>query len=254
MSRNGFYNLSAGAKSLSAAQQLKHKKLIGCIERFADIWSVNADLKIARSSIAIMLSKYIQMNKETEPQSEDDATIGGALFCRAVIFYARATDTASKARRPSGIRDLLPDGAKKTHINIMKLRNDALAHYGGKGDGWAASSAVMHLKENHQFMLMAPNTVANYFGDLVHEFSDLIDNAISACSEKTEERTRDLVLILSGDEIKDVVSQLMSETFDPSSFFSHKEAADEFYRLAASVTPTEAIVKYGMRASHLRGT
>jgi hypothetical protein len=222
-------DLKAVAKKLK--NKIFYKKFAGCVERYSSICSCKLDLDVAFKSIGIVIDHYIAMEVDEAPQDDMEGLVGGALFLQAVIFYARATDTASNSRRPSGISGKLTSQSRELHTRVMALRNDALAHFGSGGDGWVKEGVALRMREDN-VSLFAPWTRYNYRGDMAMELRSLVVEAQVFAAEILTERSRELL-----DEIKRLfqndihfVEIIDTYPFDARSIFSSNSGVEMFER------------------------
>lgn len=222
------YDLSVLTRKLK--HKGKYKKVCGLIDRMRSIGSCLADIRVARSAIQLLINEFVDVPEEETRQRDSDALLGGGLFTQAVIFYARATDTSSNSRRPSGISGKLPEDLVLMHKEVMALRNDAMAHFGDAGDGWSSDATVMIIEPEH-FSLRTPSFRTNYRGDFSKRFLVLLDSAAELAGEIERERTSELnkeLLSLAGDA--EFIATLETCHFVPGTFFRTDDGADRFER------------------------
>ena len=235
-------DLSAVAKRVR--NKAAYKRFASAVDRYASILSCELDLETARSSIVKLRDTYVSMTVEREEQSPDDALLGGALFVQGIIFYARATDTGSNSRRPSGIAGKLTGAELDLHKKIMELRNDGLAHFGSGGDGWVNEAVLARFEDDH-FKVQHAFTRFNYRGDLVREFASLIEHVKALAIAVRDERRDALIREIQRLAAEDVSFRQMVEVhpFVPENFWENGAAVPEVGEERHATT---------MVASHLR--
>jgi hypothetical protein len=103
-----------------------HKAIRQLIHDTSALHSAHTDLKVAHD----LAARFIEFDQiESLPRAVvEDCSL--ALLCSAIIFYARATKSHSNHRKTFDIRSQMDDMEKDRHDLIVRLRDDAIAHYG----------------------------------------------------------------------------------------------------------------------------
>lgn len=103
----------------------ERKGLKQLIKDTIDIHSAHSDLKIANE----LAARFIALEKaEGFPRDVRD-DLGLSLLVTGIVFYARATKTSSKHRKTFQIRSKLDANETADHDLMIRLRDDALAHF-----------------------------------------------------------------------------------------------------------------------------
>lgn len=234
-----FYDLSSLALILSK-RGARYKSLVGKIQRYVAIWSAYFDLRSVAVSLETLMRDYVVPPLDEEKEfPEEHMEIANALFCKSVIFYARATDTQSNSRKSFGLRDKLSQSNKETHKRIMKLRNDALAHFGAGGEFWSDARAVFCRVDGKQDITVAYHT-SHYRGPLTKDFAALVAEAIEiayqagvAAGDAVSQALGD-----ASDNDRGVLSLLQTLPFVPEDFYPSKSGVRSLMRSLAERTTT----------------
>ncbi|MEO6432530.1 MAG: hypothetical protein ABIO29_00940 [Sphingomicrobium sp.] len=103
-----------------------HEALRRSIKDTIDVHSAHSDLKIAHDSAA----RFISLNKSEAFPREFVEDCGLALLVTGILFYVRATKSSSDHRKTFDLRARFDDLERQDHDLLVRLRDDALAHYG----------------------------------------------------------------------------------------------------------------------------
>ena len=124
-----FFDL--GNVAVSLKKSLEFKLLVNKIRQLQDISSIEIDLRYARDDLncCIDLGCLEPLDFE-KPQNPRDARVIGALFVQSLVYYTRATKSESRHRGFAPItRNWTPE-LKNVHSDIVKIRDDIVAHFG----------------------------------------------------------------------------------------------------------------------------
>jgi hypothetical protein len=128
------FDLVRLARDLQAER--RHPGLVEAVERAAAIGTTRDDLRVALASLEhIARIQDARTNGGAPTIDAHDTLIMGALFTQAVILYARATTTKGARRKLLG-EARLSASDRATHKEAMRLRDEAIAHF-GRGEGLA---------------------------------------------------------------------------------------------------------------------
>ena len=123
------YNLTTFANQL--LKEKRHVKLAKLIQQSLRLNSLGTDIMLAADSMQLLKELLINM-KGTEYRPKLIAQM--SLINNAVVLYARATKTDSKAGRPGyNVGPYLSDAQKKFHDEVVDYRDHGIAHFGHGG-------------------------------------------------------------------------------------------------------------------------
>lgn len=228
-----FFDLNKLAAKLKKTGQFKI--LIDHIRQLQDISSVETDLRYARQDLDLCLSIGAVETFDGEvSQNPNDARVIGALFSQSLIYYTRATKSHSKHRGFAPVTKNWPVELLKLHRDIVKIRDDIIAHFGPGTDHasgfWSREAVVMCLSETGRFRISTPFVRANYKEWAVTNLSQLIDKAYADCLKIKWQRLEILTKqIETLQEDQNFMNQLKLYTFSPESFFVSAVSARAFY-------------------------
>lgn len=160
--------------------------LVNQIRQLQDISSIETDLRYAQNDLDLCknLGQAEELKSET-PQNSHDARIIGALFSQSLIYYTRATKSESKHRGFAPITKGWPTDLQQLHIDITKIRDDIVAHFGPGTNHvsgfWSREAIVLCLGDTGKFWISTPFVRANYREWAVVNLFRLIDRAYKDC-------------------------------------------------------------------------
>lgn len=120
-------DLAALARSLERKRE--HPELVKKIKQTISVASAHQDLRMAKDALTELRALTGEGRKGDVP-AERRGTIGGALFAHAILLYTRATETKPIDRWKWFGRDMLTEGQRHWHKQIMDYRDKVLAHFG----------------------------------------------------------------------------------------------------------------------------
>jgi hypothetical protein len=103
-----------------------HKVVRQLIRDTSALHSAHTDLKMAHDFAV----RFIEMDQADELPRSFVEDCGLALLCSAIVFYTRATKSQSDHRKTFDMRAQMDDLEKGRHDMLVRLRDDAIAHYG----------------------------------------------------------------------------------------------------------------------------
>jgi hypothetical protein len=216
-------DLLAAAKEME--RRAAYKKCAGLIEKTWATQSALTDLEYAKARL-LALSELVKERQIETAVEQDKATAGisSSLFMAAIIFYCRGTDTGSNHRKRVPIADRYTPEQKIVHREIMKLRNDALAHYGpgtsGRPTGYWNEDAFYLEYEGEKQIFNAQSKRANYFPEHSNSLFALTSLAIETCNTLAAEASKDLSTELVTLSEKDLdFRKLLSRHIAKEAFF-----------------------------------
>lgn len=185
-----YYDVGRFAQKLKRLRE--HRPFIDQVEKLKDLKSTLADLEMAAESCGAMAEKKADIMFGGKLWR----SIGYALQCHAILFYARGLKTRSQTRRTFDIRAKLDDEGKAAHKKICELRDDAIAHFGSgthynQGLDYAAETAVFRAIGNRSSLDVVVKR-AHYDGDLAKLLTAQIERARVIMTEDFH-RQRDAV-------------------------------------------------------------
>lgn len=110
----------------AAALPAGHEPLKQLIKDTIDVHSAHSDLKIAHDSAA----RFIDLNRSKGFPREFVEDCGLSLLVTGIIFYTRATKSGSEHRKTFDLRPKFDELEHQNHDLLVRLRDDAMAHYG----------------------------------------------------------------------------------------------------------------------------
>lgn len=123
-------------------------------------------------------------------QAEEDGIIGQALYVAAIVIYVRATERRRQANhkpKPEYERALSAQQMEDHHL-ILRLRDDALAHWGPGPD--------RHGRRHHAIAVVADDekigtrwSGANYRGEIAKIVHDLSVTCLAVAEAKLKDAT-----------------------------------------------------------------
>lgn len=176
----------------------RFKKFADLVSRYFDVVSARLDIEYAQKQLglgATISNPGTQPLLEERRQDEGQALTVGALVTSAIILYGRATQTTSKHRRPIPIVSRYDDQQKAAHDRLLRLRNDAIAHYGPAEDhidGYWAREKITLSVGGEGPTLHHRYSRANYRQNVMIDLAGLLPIANQACTSIAEERKQQL--------------------------------------------------------------
>lgn len=217
-------NLSALAERLVLEE--RHRVLAGKIQRACELHSLSVDLAMALEA----LDAFDKLLGGAIEDFDTDA-LKSALLNNAIILYARATKTDSRIRRPFDVRPRLTDAQKTTHDELVKLRDDAVAHFGSGGNlagEWQSSLLVLQFKDGIG-RLGAITKRQTFDGNLAHRLRkqlEVVHEILRAIAlEKLDEATEALNVAMI--EHPDLVELARRFPVNLDVFFASADAAEQ---------------------------
>ena len=229
-----FFDL--GNVAVSLKKSLEFKLLVNKIRQLQDISSIEIDLRYARDDLncCIDLGCLEPLDFE-KPQNPRDARVIGALFVQSLVYYTRATKSESRHRGYAPItRNWTPE-LKNVHSDIVKIRDDIVAHFGPGTDHvsgfWSRESIVLCSYQSGAVQISTPFVRSNYREWAISNLSQLIDRAHSDCLQIKSQRTESLLnqIMLHQGDVK-FTNALTISKFVPESFFVTIASAQSFYK------------------------
>lgn len=116
------------ADGLAASK--KTRKLAERLRRLKSLNSIILDLTIAKSAIETLVEATKSRSREPAPLNTMERLTDGGLFAYTLILYARATEVSSSKRSSYHPTRHYDEILKKIHTDLIRLRHQAIAHYG----------------------------------------------------------------------------------------------------------------------------
>jgi hypothetical protein len=215
------YDLSAALPAIKATG--RHQELVDAIERTMSTGSAHQDLSQAREALSLL--RRLTKDREFADRFEegDLSTMAGALFSKAIILYARATNTKPIDRRKWFGETKLSAEERKVHQTTMDLRDHAIAHFGyGKDalDGGLASEALVIRRVDHRVHVAFYSSRSENRAAFSRELLGLVERVLSLAYDATQARYADLGKAIGAASQRDPsLPALMREfEFDPVAF------------------------------------
>lgn len=217
--------------------------MVNQIRQLQDISSIETDLRYAQNDLDLCknLGQAEELKSET-PQNSHDARIIGALFSQSLIYYTRATKSESKHRGFAPITKGWPTDLQQLHIDITKIRDDIVAHFGPGTNHvsgfWSREAIVLCLGDTGKFWISTPFVRANYRKWAVVNLFRLIDRAYKDCLVIKNQRLNVIAKQIELHQADDIfIAALRCCTFLPESFFVSKSSAKAFHEHLGSEFP-----------------
>lgn len=157
------------------------------LKRLITINSIGYDLEAAQDAVRLIINRYPDAIEKIDI-SRDDAIADRSLATLAIISYSRATDTSSDVRGRFDPRKYYSDEMIEWHNSIIKLRNEAIAHYGSGrhiGGGWASDRLFFQVSPSQSlatFMVFGER--ANFRGRAINELAVLVPLALQGLNDE----------------------------------------------------------------------
>lgn len=210
----------------------RHKKLSGLITKTLSIASAQKDLVDAGECLRILIEMLSKRSTETQI-TQDTGPIGGALFAHACILYCRATDTESEARKKWFGIELLEPELHDLHRELVKLRNQVIAHFGRDTDSPAGpgirDALVLTLTpqgETRQVTFYEERTHTRaYYTRLLHTLVPIVDRLARERFDRFGIETANEARRLAREDRR-FRALFRSADFDHTRFFQRASQAD----------------------------
>lgn len=121
--------------------------------------SAHSDLKISHD----LAARLLQLDDAQGLPADFVEDCGLALLCSAIVFYARATKSASDHRKTFDIRPKMDAEERERHDMLVRLRDDAFAHYGPSELGTATvrSDWLLFSLKHEKLLAVSRNIVGS---------------------------------------------------------------------------------------------
>jgi len=157
------------------------RTLAGLIRKASSRRSATIDLELARRRLNLLIDFPYQAAPLPRLQDDDEGALIGCIFDSALLLYCRATDTSSKHRKRVPIADEYSSERRIKHRGLMKVRNDAMAHFGYGQDlrdgPWAEDRPIFKRRHGVTSQIFRFRRV-NYRANLVNDLHEMIDCAL----------------------------------------------------------------------------
>lgn len=222
------FDLSALQQALKKHSEYKDlRKLIG---RFAAARSCRTDLLAVRSSLDTL-------SEMTASSATQRMALGQPLMLHAVVLYYRATHTDNDGRFSVGLTKYYSTEHSRKHNDIIKLRNQSMAHYGfGEGDygkDWIRERVVMRGTEK-SLSVTDVWSRHNFISRLIFDLDELSSIALVRAEEAGDSLQSELskMLFQRLDFDKKLAELLIQFPFDPVEFYGSEDNAEMFWSAA----------------------
>lgn len=173
------YDFTDIAKSLG--QNKNTRNLSKRLKRLITLNSILYDLEGAQDAVRLIFNRYPDAIEKIDISS-DDAIFDRSLATLAIISYSRATDTSSDVRGRFDPRKYYSGEMVEWHNSIIKLRNEAIAHYGSGrhiGGNWASDRLFFQVSPSQGFATFVVfGERANFRGRAINELAILLPLAL----------------------------------------------------------------------------
>ncbi len=149
-------------------------------------------------------------------QDEEDGIVGQALYVAAIVIYVRATERRSNHKPKPEYESAFSAQQLEDHQFILRLRDDALAHWGPGPD--------RHGQKHHSIAVVADGETigtrwsgANYRGEIAKIIHDLSTTCLSVSEAKLQDATALVVKRLDAQVEK--VGAITLPELDQKAFF-----------------------------------
>jgi hypothetical protein len=215
------------------------------VRRYGDAMSVLGDLAEAKRMLVALTRHRSTVDSSTAPDEDRFVTLS-ALLSQAIILYTRAAKSRSNHRAFVPLQRNLPPELRPIHDNVVRLRDDAIAHFGpGQGSGgrhWAQETVVLRI-DGTVATLALPYSHSVYQNDLATQLEVLVDHCVAKmwgiCGERADLLLEECTRLLH--TRADFGAQLRAAEFDLGEFFHHDQASIESFingRASAGTLPS----------------
>lgn len=226
-------DLAALARTLGKRRQ--HPELQKKIKQAISVASAFQDLKAAREALD-ELKNIHSLREGSERVADYESVVGSALFAHAIILYARATDTkpASDERWKWFGRDMLTEGKRVWHKEVMDYRNQVLAHFGHgekSSSGPSVKNALVMREpppDTREIEFAYIESRAGTKAHITAMVSLLVDETLQIARARYNERLAELYDALNSIAGAEAALPLLAQShkFDSSEFFGDLEGVD----------------------------
>jgi hypothetical protein len=209
------YDLAAALPAIK--QTNRHQELVDTIERTISTGSAHQDLSQAREALLLLRRLTKDEDFASRFGEGDVSTIAGGLFSRAVILYARATDTKPIDRRKWFGDGKLSAKERVTHKTAMLLRDRAIAHFGhGRDaiDGGLVAEALVMRQVDHRVHIAFYSSRSENRATFARELLGLVERVLELAYDATQARYADLGKALGAASQRDPGLPAMMRAFE----------------------------------------
>lgn len=211
----------------------KYKELSKKIGRYAAAQSFECDLKDCSAALATL------QDESFDGQARHK--FGRALMTQAIVMYCRAAIEDGSGRFKIGVTRDYTEQQKRNHQEIIKLRNNSIAHFGNGqgryGQKWIDERVTLKISLEQTSLTMAYSRY-NFSALLIHDLSDLCNAALARVKLVGATEGKELIDMIGAliKENADLIELLAAHRFDPMEFYQEEAPSKVFWENQGNVS------------------